>query len=26
VNSVSQVNTAGMKEFKFPNGKVYMYK
>ena len=26
VKSVSQVNTAGMKEFKFPNGKIYMYK
>lgn len=26
VKSVSQVNTAGMQEFKFPNGKVYMYK
>lgn len=26
VKSVSQVNTSGMKEFKFPNGKVYMYK
>lgn len=26
VTSVAQVNTAGMKEFKFPNGKVYMYK
>ena len=26
VKSVSQVNTAGMKEFKFPNGKTYMYK
>ena len=26
VKSVSQVNTAGMQELKFPNGKVYMYK
>ncbi len=26
VKSVSQVNTAGMKEFKFPNGKSYMYR
>ena len=26
VKSVNQVNTAGMKEFKFPNGKIYMYK
>jgi hypothetical protein len=26
VKSVSQVNTAGMQEIKFPNGKVYMYK
>jgi len=26
VKSVSQVNTAGMKEFKFPNGKIYMYR
>ena len=26
VKSVSQVNNAGMKEFKFPNGKIYMYK
>lgn len=26
VQSVSQVNTAGMKEFKFPNGVSYMYK
>ena len=26
VNSVSQVNTAGMQEFKFPNGVSYMYK
>jgi len=26
VKSVSLVNTAGMKEFKFPNGKIYMYK
>ncbi len=26
VKSVSLVNTAGMKEFKFPNGKIFMYK
>ena len=26
VNSVSQVNTAGMQEFKFPNGTSYMYR
>ena len=26
VQSVSQVNTTGMKEFKFPNGVSYMYK
>ncbi len=26
VTSVSEVQTNGMKEFKFPNGKVYMYK
>lgn len=26
VNSVSQVNTAGMQEFKFPNGVSYMYR
>lgn len=26
VKSVAEVNVSGMKEFKFPNGKVYMYK
>lgn len=26
VKSVTQVNTSGMQELKFPNGKVYMYK